>query len=201
MPTTLTARFTDAVDYARTAHAGQFRKGTDIPYLSHVLSVAALVLEHGGTEDQAIAGLPHDVVEDCGEEHAAVIRIRFGDDVANIVLACTDGTAESKGVHTDPESKRADWRARKQAYLAHLGAASDEVLLVSGCDKLHNARAIVRDLDDPAVGGSVFSRFTGGVDGTLWYYGALHDVLSARRAAPAAALGALVARMRGFPAP
>ena len=121
--TILTERFTHAVDYARVAHASQVRKGTRIPYLSHLLAVATLVIEHGGNEDQAIAGLLHDTIEDCGHAHEAAIPDRFGDAVAEIVLACTDGTAEAKSAPADAEARRRDWEARKQAYLAHLAEA------------------------------------------------------------------------------
>ena len=192
----LTDRFTRAVDYARIAHSAQVRKGTTIPYLTHLLGVAALVIEHGGSEDQAIAGLLHDVIEDCGEAHEAVIRAQFGDTVARIVRACTDGTAEGKSAFPTPEEKKADWLRRKQAYLAHLAEEDDEVLLVSGCDKLHNALAIVRDLEDPNVGGKVFDRFTGARDGTLWYYAALRDVFLQRRTASAKTLAAATMRMQ-----
>jgi (p)ppGpp synthase/HD superfamily hydrolase len=118
------------------------------------------------------------VIEDCGEAHEAVIRAQFGDTVARIVRACTDGTAEGKGAHATPEAKKADWLRRKQEYLKHLAEEDDEVLLVSGCDKLHNALAIVRDLEDPDVGSKVFDRFTGGRDGTLWYYRSLGEVFN-----------------------
>lgn len=120
------------------------------------------MIEFGGSEDQAIAGLLHDVIEDCGEAHELIIRAQFGHAVADIVRACTDGTAEGKATHATHEAKREDWMARKRAYLAHLECAQDDVLLVSGCDKLHNARAIVQDLEDPEVGVKVFDRFTGG---------------------------------------
>ena len=193
--TALTDRFARAVDYARIAHAGQVRKGTDIPYITHLLGVATLVIEHGGSEDQAIAGLLHDTIEDCGQAHEAMIRAQCGDAVADIVVACTDGTAEGKGAHTTPEAKRADWLARKQADLAHLAGAPDDVLLVSGCDKLHNARAILGDLQDPACGTSVFDRFTAGRDGTLQYYQALCDVFRARRSPAADRLGLAVEAM------
>ncbi len=193
--TVLTERFTRAVDYARTAHADQVRKGTTIPYLTHLLGVATLVIEHGGDEDQVIAGLLHDTIEDCGEAHEAIIRAQFGDKVADILVACTDGTAEGKGSLTDPEAKKRDWLERKQRYLAHLAHAPDEVLLVSGCDKLHNARAIVQDLADPQVGNSVFARFKGGVDGTLWYYRSLVDVLAQRGCHVAPALADAVDAM------
>jgi len=196
--TALTDRFTRAVDYARIAHAAQFRKGSRIPYIYHLLGVASLVIEFGGSEDQAIAGLLHDTLEDCGAAHEAMIRAQFGDGVADIVLACTDGTAEGKGSHTDAEAKRRDWVARKLAYLAHLAEAPDVVLLVSACDKLHNARAIVQDLEDPHVGSGVFDRFTGRIDGTLGYYDALARTLMARQAAPSAVLDAVVARMHAL---
>lgn len=193
--TVLTDRFARAVDYARIAHAAQVRKGTTIPYLTHLLGVATLVIEHGGSEDQAIAGLLHDLIEDCGEAHEPVIRAQFGDAVADIVIACTDGTASSKGAHTTPEAKRDDWLRRKQDYLRHLADSDDAVLLVSGCDKLHNAQCIVRDLEDPAVGLAVFDRFTAGRDGTLRYYHALHDTFAARGTGSAPALDNAVARM------
>lgn len=193
--TMLSERFTAAVDHARIAHATQVRKGSRIPYLYHLLGVASLALEYGGDEDQAIAALLHDTVEDCGEGQVALIRERFGERVLAIVLGCTDGTAEGKAACTDAEAKRRDWLVRKQAYLAHLAGAPDEVLLVSGCDKLHNARAIVGDLENPAVGTAVFGRFTGGRGGTLMYYRLLADLFSHRGLPMAAALEATVARM------
>lgn len=177
---TLSDRFSRAVDYARIAHAAQVRKGSNIPYLYHLLGVASLVIEFGGNEDQAIAGLLHDTIEDCGAKHEAAIRKQFGDAVANIVVDCTDGTAEGKASHTDPEAKRRDWIERKLAYLTHLKQAPDAALLVSACDKLHNARAIVQDLEDAEIATLVFDRFTGGRDGTLGYYQALAEIFSAR---------------------
>lgn len=193
--TRLTERYDQAIQYARIAHAKQLRKGTEIPYLYHLLAVSSLVLEFGGNEDQAIAALLHDTIEDCGAHHEAAIRHRFGDAVAAIVVACTDGSAEAKAEHESPEAKRADWTARKQRYLAHLAEASDDTLLVSCCDKLHNARAIVQDLEDPAVGTAVFERFTGGREGTVWYYDALSRTFSERGVAPAACLERAVARL------
>lgn len=191
----LSERFTQAVDYAREAHASQTRKGTSIPYLAHLLGVASLVLDHGGDEDQAIAALLHDTVEDQGAHHEALIRHQFGDRVADIVMACTDGTQEDKAHATTAEAKRDDWLRRKQHYLAHLAEASDDALLVSGCDKLHNARAIVTDLLDPSVGSAVFDRFTGKRDGTLWYYRELARVFAERKAPGAATLARAVAMM------
>lgn len=159
-----------ALDYAAEAHQAQSRKGTDTPYLSHLLGVASLVLEHGGDEDQAIAGLLHDLLEDTGPEHAQVIREQFGDRVLAIVEACTHGTPDATG-------NKAPWRERKEAYLDHLEAAQQGAVLVSACDKLHNARAIAMDL---ASGADVFARFTGGVDGTVWYYQSLVGVFARR---------------------
>ena len=190
--TTLTDRFSRAVDYARIAHTTQVRKGSDIPYIHHLLGVASLVIEFGGNEDQAIAGLLHDAIEDCGVEHETAIREQFGDVVACIVKDCTDGTAEGKATHTDAEAKRRDWVARKQAYLGHLKMASEQTLLVSACDKLHNARAIVQDLEDPDIGTRVFDRFTGGRAGTLGYYHSLTEIFSARDVPAAKVLDATV---------
>ena len=196
--TILTKRFTDALDYARVAHAAQVRKGSSIPYLYHLLGVASLVIEIGGDEDQAIAGLLHDVIEDCGEPHRALVRAQFGDAVADIVEDCTDGSAESKASHTDIEAKRRDWMRRKLDYLAHLAKAPDATLLVSGCDKLHNARAILNDLENPEVGTRVFDRFTGGREGTLGYYQSLSEVFSKRGARMVVQLEATVARMHAL---
>lgn len=170
--TAITQRYSAGVEYARSAHSRHFRKGTSIPYLYHLLGVSSLVLEYGGNEDQAIAGLLHDILEDCGAEHEGPIRAQFGDAVATIVLDCTDGTAGSKGAATTQEAKYADWRRRKQAYLAHLADTAATSLLVSACDKLHNARAILSDLHGDA-GFAVFDRFTAGKDGTLQYYESL----------------------------
>ena len=156
-------RLAEAAGLAFALHAEQRRKGTDIPYLAHLLGVAGIVLEHGGDEEQAIAGLLHDAIEDCGIEQEAVIRDRFGPRVANIVRGCTD---------TDVVPKP-PWRARKEAYIAHLEHADPDVLLVSCADKLHNARAIVTDLRTHGV--EMFERFTGGKDGTVWYYATLSD--------------------------
>lgn len=195
----VSTRFTEAVEYARQAHDGQTRKGTCIAYLSHLLAVAALVLEHGGDEDQAIAGLLHDAVEDGGAHHQEQIARQFGPRVARIVASCTDGTAESKAAAPLQAHQRlARWRARKQAYLQHLRDADADVLLVSGCDKLHNARAIVSDQENPAVGNTVFARFNAGCDDTLAYYSSLAQLFAARHSPVAAALAASVARMHAL---
>lgn len=155
----LSTRFEQAMTYASIVHAGQVRKGTAVPYLSHLLAVAALVLEHGGTEDEAIAALLHDAVEDAGgRPRLEDIQLRFGDRVADIVLGCTDAEVCPKP----------PWRARKEAYIAHLQDASESARLVSCCDKLHNSRTIVADLR--IHGEDVWKKFTGKRDGTLWYY-------------------------------
>ncbi|MCC4602405.1 HD domain-containing protein [Xanthomonas campestris] len=197
--TALTERYAQAVDYARIAHAGQVRKGTQIPYLSHLLGVSTLVLECGGDEEQAIAGLLHDVVEDCGGGHEASIRAQFGDSVADIVMACTDATAEDKAeVDNSERARQRDWRERKLAYLEHLRKTPERALLVSGCDKLYNARTIVQDLDNPAVGQDIFKMFTAGRDGTLWYYAALEEIFRSRNAATARLFSGVVARMQAL---
>ncbi|MGH8190702.1 MAG: HD domain-containing protein [Rhodanobacteraceae bacterium] len=187
----LSERLEAALSYARRAHAGQVRKGTAIPYIAHPMAVASLVLDHGGDEDQAIAALLHDVVEDCepfadGVPHAVTIESRFGPRVATIVLACTDGTIESKAAERSAEGaedRRAGWYARKRAYLQHLATASEDALLVSACDKLHNARAIRADL--ARIGPAVFERFNAGREGVLWHYRELANQF-AMRGCPAA---------------
>jgi (p)ppGpp synthase/HD superfamily hydrolase len=132
--TLLTPRFVETLQYAITAHGAQVRKGTDVTYVSHLLGVARLVLEHGGSEDEAIAGLLHDTIEDCGEGHEALIRARFGGRVADIVRGLTDGTKEQKSRSTSPEEKRADWARRKKDYLAKLADHDERILLISCCD-------------------------------------------------------------------
>ncbi len=167
-PPTPWSRLSAAIAYALDAHAGQRRKGTDIPYVSHLLAVASLVLEAGGDEELAMAGMLHDAIEDVGAAQEAMIEARFGSRVARIVRACTDADTLPKP----------PWLERKQQYLAHLEAADADVLLVSCADKLHNARAIVTDLR--SHGAAMFSRFNAGQAGTLWYYGALAAVFEAR---------------------
>lgn len=160
----LTDRFESALAYAAAVHRRQTRKGTDVPYVAHLMAVTALVLEHGGDEDAAIAALLHDAVEDQGgAARLTEIRERFGSRVADIVEGCTD-TA------TDPKPP---WKGRKVRYLEHVRTAPPDVRLVSMADKLHNARAILRDYR--LIGEELWSRFAGGRDGTLWYYQALVD--------------------------
>jgi GTP pyrophosphokinase len=170
-----TPRYADAVRFAADAHAGQVRKGTTIPYIVHPLAVSALVVEFGGDEDQAIAGLLHDVVEDCG---VSLIDLSegFGPRVAAIVAGCTDGVPDARGV-------KAPWKARKQRYLAHLEEEPQDTLLVSACDKLHNARDIVSDIR--LVGMEVFDRFSANWDQVVWYYRSLAGVFERRLEQPA----------------
>lgn len=165
------ARITEAVALAITLHGEQTRKATGIPYLSHLLGVAGLVMEHGGDEEQTIAALLHDAIEDAGAHVEGLIREQFGERVVRIVLACTDGVPDAQG-------EKCDWQSRKQHYLAHLADAPAEVLQVSGCDKLHNARAIVSDLH--THGPAMFSRFKAGQVGTLWYYEQLAGVFQSQ---------------------
>ncbi len=155
-------KFDDALIYAARVHRGQLRKGTDVPYVTHLLAVAATVGENGGTEDEVVAALLHDAPEDQGgEERLAEIRARFGDTVAGIVAGCTDTY----------EVPKPPWKERKEAYVEHARRASASVRLVSAADKLHNARSVLSDYR--AVGEGLWDRFTGGRDGTLWYYRAI----------------------------
>jgi (p)ppGpp synthase/HD superfamily hydrolase len=193
--TNLTDRFSRADDYARIAHERQLRKGTYVPYVSHVLGVAALVIEHGGSEDQAIAGLLHDTIEDCGQAHEGMIRALFGEAVVDIVIACTDMSAEARAAEASPEVARSNWYARKRAHLANTIDADDGVLLVIACEKLHNARAIVQDLENPAIGQTVFDRFNGGREGTLGYYQSLAHVFATRDVVVAGEFDNAVGRM------
>ena len=169
-------RFESALVYANQVHQGQQRKGTGIPYMAHILGVAAIALEYGADEDEAVGALLHDAAEDGGgEARLAEIRARFGDAVGDIVLGCSDSLVEH------PEDKL-PWRERKETYLTHLERASRSVCLVSAADKLHNVRSIIRDLR--MHGNDVWERFQGRRDGTLWYYEAVADVLSHRYHSP-----------------
>ena len=171
----LTERFQRAFGLASEIHALQLRKGTSIPYVSHLMSVAALVLEHGGDEDAAISGLLHDAIEDSSDGTATEARIRreFGAEVADTVVGCSDAIAV-------PGEVKAPWRERKERYIRHVhDEASPAVLLVSACDKLHNARSIVADLR--ASGAAVWGRFSQRDPAEhLWYYQSLADGYAGR---------------------
>jgi (p)ppGpp synthase/HD superfamily hydrolase len=153
------SRFEYALRYAAHVHAGQVRKGSETPYIAHLLAVTALVMENGGDEEEIIAALLHDAPEDQGgRERLDDIRQRFGARVAGIVEGCTD-------TFEDPKP---DWLPRKKAYLARLVAASPSVRRVAAADKLHNARCILADYREE--GNELWARFSAGPDGVLWYY-------------------------------
>jgi (p)ppGpp synthase/HD superfamily hydrolase len=158
-------RFLRAFLLAAEKHKGQFRKASTIPYIAHLMGVASLVLEAGGDEDLAIAALLHDVVEDCGgAPMLKEVRRRFGKRVAKVVDGCTDADTYHK-----PR-----WRQRKEKYIRHLKTADADTRLVSAADKLNNVRSILSDYR--AIGEAVWSRFSGGREGTLWYYRTLLDI-------------------------
>jgi (p)ppGpp synthase/HD superfamily hydrolase len=166
----LTPAFIEAMQYAAEKHATQTRKGSGTRYLGHLLSVAGLVIEADGTETQAIAALLHDAAEDQdGKETLAEIRDKFGADVAMIVSECSDTF----------ETPKQPWRERKEHYIRCLQDASDEAILVSLADKLHNARAILRDFRD--LGDELWQRFkVRDPQEHLWYYRSLLEVYTDR---------------------
>ncbi len=177
----LTPRFSAALTVAAELHAGQWRKNQErkIPYLAHLMAVTALVLEHGGDEDAAIAALLHDAVEDQGGKFQggadalrSYIEMRFGQIVRQIVDECSD---------TDVIPKP-PWRQRKEAYIAAIPHKSPAALLVSCADKVHNARSLIRDFRQ--VGDNLWERFAGKKKGTLWYYRELADAFRAHPSAP-----------------
>jgi (p)ppGpp synthase/HD superfamily hydrolase len=158
-------RLLRAFRFAAEKHKGQTRKASTIPYITHLMGVASLVLEAGGDEDLAIGALLHDVVEDCGgAPMLKEVRRRFGKRVAKVVDGCTDADTYPKP----------PWRERKEKYIRHLKSADADTQLVSAADKLNNVRSILSDYR--VLGESVWSRFNGGRDGTLWYYRTLLDV-------------------------
>jgi (p)ppGpp synthase/HD superfamily hydrolase len=166
-------KFEEALLYVTRLHRDQKRKGTDTPYVTHLLAVAAIVGENGGSEDEVVAALLHDAPEDQGgEERLEDIRARFGDGVATIVASCTDTY----------EVPKPAWRPRKEAYVARMASAPAPVRLVSSADKLHNARTILADLR--SLDDELWDRFTGGKDGTLWYYRALVEAYTAAGPTP-----------------
>jgi (p)ppGpp synthase/HD superfamily hydrolase len=162
------SRLAEVITYGLEIHAAQRRKGAETPYIGHLLGVASLVLEYGGDEEQAMAAILHDAIEDCGANQEGIIADRFGQRVAAIVRGCTDADTIPKP----------PWQARKDAYIAHLEKASEDILMVSCADKLHNARAIFTDLQ--THGPDVFNRFSAGQAKTIWYYRTLADVFHRR---------------------
>ncbi|MDE5081027.1 MAG: HD domain-containing protein [Trichodesmium sp. St17_bin3_1_1] len=158
----LSHRFTQALVYATELHAEQIRKGSKVPYISHLLGVASIALEYGADEDEAIAALLHDAIEDQGGQTVrAEIRVRFGERVTEIVDGCTE---------TDTTPKP-PWAERKKAYIARISSTLPSVRLVSAADKLHNIRSILKDYR--TQGDVVWDLFKGGKQGTLWYYRSL----------------------------
>jgi len=159
-------KFKNALLYASRLHRDQVRKGTSTPYITHLMAVASIVGENGGTEDEVVAALLHDAPEDQGGEATlGEIRTQFGDRVAEIVDGCTDTF----------ETPKPPWRERKERYLAHLTDASGSVRLVSSADKLHNARTVLSDYR--LLGEDLWTRFNGKKEGTLWYYRAVVGTL------------------------
>lgn len=157
-----TERFDRAFALAHELHRNQERKGTSVPYIVHLMSVAALACEYGGTEDQTIAALLHDAVEDQGGEPTAQrILSGFGPDVHRMVMALSDSVASNP-------AQKLPWKARKESYLEHLKSSPPDVRLVSAADKVHNVRSLIADLR--ILGPAVWSKFKGGRDGSLWYY-------------------------------
>ena len=166
-------RLSQALAYAENVHAGVMRKGTDIPYLAHVVGVSAIVMETGGSEDEAIAGLLHDTLEDGGdpERMRGEIRDQFGDRVLEIVEAMSDATPVA-GEAKPP------WRARKEAYVAHLAACADPgVHRVCMADKTYNLRAINDDFAE--IGDELWERFNAPPEDQLWYFTALGEAFAA----------------------
>lgn len=181
-------KFNQALSLAMEAHDKQIRKGTynelgiAVPYIAHPVAVAALVVRYGGNEDQVIAALLHDVLEDGDAAVDWVSRVAvYGERVLHIVQGCTDGVPDAI------TGKRAPWRERKEAYLAHLVDAADDVLLVSACDKLNNLQAIHLDLVETGI--SVFEIFNASREDVMWYYRSLCEIFKKRGVAPAEALG------------
>ncbi len=163
------ARFADAVSFALEAHASQTRKGTRIPYVSHLLQVAGLVLEHGGDAEQAIAAVLHDTLEDCEDVDAETLRARFGANVTEIVVQCSDV------LPGDRPTAKSPWLVRKRRYVAQLARADSRTRLVAACDKLHNLRSMLADLR--AEGPTTLERFTGTPEQTRGYYETVREAL------------------------
>ena len=186
------SKYLEALILAGEAHEGQFIKGTSIPYITHPVGVARLVGLYGGDLDQQIAGLLHDTLEDGGPHYATPIHEKFGAGVLAIVEGCTDGVPDASG-------QKEPWKERKVRYLQHLPHADRRTLLVSGCDKLFNAQAIVEDLR--RIGPTVFQRFTAKRVGTLWYYGQLAQIFTDAGMPMAADITAAVLAMHQEPSP
>lgn len=196
MTSSRSSRFEQALVFAARLHADQVREGTAIPYVAHLLGVASIALEHGATEEEAIAALLHDAVEKRGGTAALEeIRRQFGDTITEIVRGCSDSL----------DIPKPPWLERKRTYLAYLRGVSPSVRLVVASDKLHNARAILRDYH--VMGETIWRRFSAGRDEVLWYHRSLVDVFRSAGPSPLAEeldrvvseLETLVDRERGRP--
>jgi (p)ppGpp synthase/HD superfamily hydrolase len=165
----LTPRYNEALEYAAWLHKTQIRKGTEIPYIAHPVAVSITALQYGANEDEAIAALLHDAIEDQNQDGLTQVEIleKFGANVLAIVEGCTDAT----------QTPKPPWRQRKERYIESLAHKSASIRLVSACDKLHNAQAILKDYQ--AIGDELWQRFAGGKEGTLWYYRGLVDAFKA----------------------
>ena len=164
----LSEKFVQAVSFANKIHTGQVRKGTNIPYISHLLAVASLVMENEGSEDEIIAALLHDAVEDCGGESILdEIKKRFGQNIASIVDGCTETY----------ENPKPPWKGRKESYIAHIKEANPSVKLVPCADKLHNVRSILSDYRQE--GETLWNRFSASKEETLWFYQSMANILCA----------------------
>ena len=184
-------RLVDALAFALSAHGDQTRKGTQIPYASHLLSVAGLVLEAGGDAAEAAAALLHDTLEDGEGVDEERLRREFGAEIAAIVVGCSDVLPGDTREHKSP------WGDRKRRYLASLASASPRVRLVAACDKLHNLRTLIADLRNH--GPDTLERFTASPEQTRWYYESAHASL--RDVLPAAMRSEfddLIEVLRGF---
>ena len=176
----LSSKFEAALQFAAVSHEGQFRKGNRAPYVSHPMAVAALALECGATEEQAIAALLHDVIEDC-DVPAEEIKARFGETVAELVLACTERLNKDS----------VPWRARKQDYLDQIAAGPSDAVFVMVCDKFHNLTSLVQDIR--FRGSAAWGIFTATPEEMRWYYRKLVPLFRARSELNTGRIGALVA--------
>ena len=177
----LSPKFALALQFANEIHGTQVRKGLGAPYISHLMAVSALILEFGGNETQAIAALLHDAAEDCGgRKMLDTVRVMFGNEVADIVEACTDSFAESS-------EEKAAWRPRKEAYLAQLTNEPPSAKIVSCADKLHNLTNTLRDIENEGVEAwkaRMAKSKNGAAEKQVWYYSGCYQALSSGWSAP-----------------
>ncbi|GEM46391.1 HD domain-containing protein [Deinococcus cellulosilyticus] len=169
--TVLTERFARAVSYTLQKHQHHTRKQSEVPYFTHLMGVSSVVLEYGGNEDQAIAGLLHDTLEDISGDLAEEIKKRFGQKVLEVVLGCTDASREQR----DLMGRKASWYDRKEGIIAGLATKPEDVLLVAVADKYHNARNLLENT--LVLGDAFWERFNAGKSPTLWYYRRLTETL------------------------